>query len=50
MRCNDCGWEISTENLEENEVVECSSCGCDYVYMEGKLIPLVLRDGIDWGE
>jgi uncharacterized paraquat-inducible protein A len=49
MKCKDCECEIDTANLENNEIVACSQCGCEYEWKDGNLVYLEL-DGEGWGE
>ena len=49
MKCKDCDCEIATCLLEENELIVCAQCGCEYEYKNRELVLLEL-DGIDYGE
>ena len=48
-KCLDCSAPIDTSLLEENDIVVCAQCGCEYQFKNGELVLLEL-DGEDYGE
>ena len=49
MKCVECGNNINTKELEENEIISCSACGTEYVYRNGNL-EILVYEGEDFGE
>jgi predicted RNA-binding Zn-ribbon protein involved in translation (DUF1610 family) len=51
LRCTDCNAVVDIpEDLEENEIVSCPSCGCEYIYRNSIFEQLDLDQQDDWGE
>ena len=49
-KCDDCDTIIFIlKDIEEGEIVVCSTCGLEYEYRQGELYQLTI-DAIDWGE
>lgn len=50
LKCPDCEYEIIVDDdVGDNDVYTCPSCGLELEYVDGKLIELTI-EGEDWGE